>query len=113
MELERVLDLLNIKVKKISFILRNQNWESKKDLKVFFVVLFNFINFVFHVTRRACHSFIGRVRGEQNVYIDDDCVSLRNVKHELMHAIGFAHEQSRMDRDDHIILHEDNIIDGI
>ena len=73
----------------------------------------NFINFAFHFTRRACHSFIGRVRGEQNVYIDDECVSLRNVKHELMHAIGFAHEQSRMDRDDHIILHEDNIIDGI
>lgn len=46
-----------------------------------------------------CHSKIGRQNGEQIVSIGQGCTTKSTVMHELMHAIGFFHENSRYDRD--------------
>lgn len=35
------------------------------------------------------------------------------VVHEMMHALGFFHEQSRADRDKFIKIHFENIVEGI
>ena len=57
---------------------------------------------------------MGRNGGGQTVSLDDDgCVFTDIVQHELMHAAGFWHEQSRYDRDDYVTINWDNIIPGI
>ena len=67
------------------------------------------------IVRAGCFSPIGcQGRPAQVLILADECiVSPGTVKHELMHAVGFAHEQSRTDRDDYVIVHYDNIINGI
>ena len=37
------------------------------------------------------------------------CGKMGVVVHELAHALGFWHEQSRIDRDDHVVIVEANI----
>ena len=37
------------------------------------------------------------------------CVNFETVVHELGHVVGFWHEQSRPDRDEHVTIHYENI----
>lgn len=55
-------------------------------------------------TDDRCESFLGRKGGEQEVLVGPNC-STGQILHELMHALGFAHEQSRADRDDFLVIH--------
>ena len=40
------------------------------------------------------------------------CVVLSIVVHELLHSLGFSHEQNRPDRDEYVDMHWDNIKAG-
>ena len=42
----------------------------------------------------------------------DGCVVRYVVVHELLHSLGFKHEQNRPDRDEYIDMHWDNIQAG-
>ena len=59
-------------------------------------------NFPFSVKDGVgCSSYVGREGGEQEVILGRDCfkhgaeIAAKNVRHELLHALGFLHEMHR------------------
>lgn len=55
-----------------------------------------------------CFTYVGKQGGPQGIFLSPRC-SYKQVSHELMHTLGFHHEQSRMDRDDHLQILWENI----
>jgi hypothetical protein len=64
------------------------------------------------VSQYGCCSYVGRVGCKQGLSLHPNCFSKRTVIHELGHAIGLFHEQSRPDRDKYVRILPDNIIPG-
>ncbi|RXG70391.1 Zinc metalloproteinase nas-13 [Armadillidium vulgare] len=60
-----------------------------------------------------CSSSVGRVGGKQTVSLGAGCVYFGIILHELMHAVGFWHEQSRADRNDYVRINWGNIRNGM
>lgn len=62
----------------------------------------------------GCWSYVGRIGGAQAVNLQKPgCVYYKGtVIHELSHAIGFWHEQTREDRDDWVDINYPNIQKG-
>jgi len=63
-------------------------------------------------TGNGCSSnFVGRKRGRQVINLQSPgCNSIGTIVHEIGHAIGYWHEQSRPDRDQYVTINWDNII---
>ena len=59
----------------------------------------------------GCHSSVGMVGGKQKLWLDNDCTT-GNAIHEIGHALGLFHEQSRSDRDTYITVNWSNIESG-
>ena len=60
----------------------------------------------------SCYSYIGDIhRGSQAIQGGSDC-PVASLMHEMGHAVGLYHEQSRYDRDTFISFFLDNVIDG-
>ncbi|CAG5136641.1 unnamed protein product, partial [Candidula unifasciata] len=57
----------------------------------------------------GCYSPIGRVGGPQDIGLGDGCFAHGTIQHEILHALGLWHEQSRSDRDEYIKVMWDNI----
>ncbi|OQV16741.1 putative Zinc metalloproteinase nas-4 [Hypsibius exemplaris] len=60
---------------------------------------------------QACFSDVGNKRtGKQIVGLVTECLEqMGTIQHELMHALGFYHEQSRKDRDKYVEIEWDHI----
>lgn len=68
--------------------------------------------FILYLCR--CYSYIGRRYNAQELSLQKSgCVYHDTVQHEVLHALGFNHEQTRSDRDQHIRVVWENITPGL
>ncbi|XP_035537981.1 low choriolytic enzyme-like [Morone saxatilis] len=71
-------------------------------------------DFVDIQSRSGCYSFVGRRGSGQVVSLSrQGCVFPQIIQHELLHALGFNHEQTRSDRDEHVRILLQNVIPGM
>ncbi|XP_036395890.1 high choriolytic enzyme 1-like [Megalops cyprinoides] len=68
-------------------------------------------NFLDIQPKLGCWSFLGVTGGAQILSLETPgCMWAGVASHELMHALGFVHEQSRSDRDRYVTILWDNIL---
>ncbi len=63
---------------------------------------------VFSFLKELCASYVGRVGGAQPIFLNSDCQTT-DIKHEVMHALGFIHEHQRDMRNQYLTVLYENI----
>lgn len=70
----------------------------------------NYVQFTNTTEAGRCSSYVGlQNSGAQSIWIGSYC-STGNVIHEIGHAFGLWHEQTRNDRDKYVKIHWDNVL---
>jgi hypothetical protein len=85
------------------------HWQSKTPLQI--VPRAGEADYVRFVNGGGCSSWVGRQGGRQDIVLGSGC-SMGNAIHELGHAIGLWHEQSREDRNSFVQINFQNIETG-
>lgn len=66
-----------------------------------------------YILNIRCYSGLGMTGGTQLISIGDGCEYKGIVQHEILHALGRIHEQSRLDRDNYVDIKVNNVAPGI
>ncbi|CAJ1069943.1 astacin-like metalloendopeptidase [Xyrichtys novacula] len=69
-------------------------------------------NYLLFKASKGCASYVGFIGGEQPVFVGPPCI-VGNIAHEILHALGFHHEHTRTDREQHISVLTHNIMSGM
>jgi hypothetical protein len=85
------------------------HWQARTPIRL--VARGDEADFVRFVVGDGCRSFIGRQGGEQTIELSGGCDAGRTI-HEIFHAVGAWHEQSREDRDSFVRIVWENIEPG-
>eukprot|EP00111_Clytia_hemisphaerica_P024303 TCONS_00071669-protein len=87
-----------------------------KDFHQFTVIRFaprtnepDYLNFI---KDNGCWSFVGCQGGPQDISIGNGCGYRGTVIHQIMHALGFLHENTRTDRENYLTIDSNNIEEG-
>ena len=74
----------------------------------------NETSYLLILSEKGCWSHLGWQRVTSQVLSLEApvCISKNKIAHELIHALGFDHEQSRPDRDKWIEIKYKNILEG-
>ena len=84
--------------------------QSNTNLRL--VARTNQSNYVTFRTGNGCSSAVGMRGGEQFITLANGCATGHTI-HEIGHAAGLWHEQSRSDRDQYVTIHWENITDNM
>lgn len=85
------------------------HWEANTSIR--FIQRTSQSSYVTFQVGSGCSSYIGQVGGQQYINLASGC-STGNTIHEIGHALGLFHEQTRADRDNYVNILTQNIQSG-
>ncbi|WP_205525542.1 M12 family metallopeptidase [Pyxidicoccus trucidator] len=90
------------------------HWQQRTHLRFVQRTVLNaalYPNYIHFQSGNGCSANVGRIGGQQGVWMGDGC-STGNIIHEIGHALGLWHEQSREDRNAYVRIRYENILAG-